>query len=101
MAERIISADSHMLVKDDRVLANLASKYHEAFLEAQAGQAPMLADPDLDPEGAERAAGVKLAAAGRAGEWDGNERLKDMDVDGIEAEVIYSDTAAGSRFYSL
>jgi len=44
---------------------------------------------------------VKLPAAGRLGEWDPVERLKDMDIDGVDAEVLYTDTAAGSRYYSL
>src|SRR4051794_29920941 len=98
--ERIISADSHMLVTDGRVLAHLSAKHHDAYQEVQAAQAtlaPALSNPDAD----EVSAGVQLPAAGRAGEWDGTERLKDMDLDGIVAEVIYTDTAAGSRFYKI
>ena len=33
MAERIISADSHVDISRDRVLANLPSQYHEAYKE--------------------------------------------------------------------
>jgi predicted TIM-barrel fold metal-dependent hydrolase len=95
MPERIISADSHMLVTDERVMAHLSSAHHEAFRQIQGPPADTTADPGSG------AAGVRLPAAGRAGEWDPVERLKDMDLDGVDAEVLYTDTAAGSRYYSL
>ena len=95
MSERIISADSHMLVTDDRILAHLPSEFHEAFGQVQGpSPAPAVAtDPSADA--------VTLPAAGRPGEYEPVERLKDMDIDGVDAEVLYIDTAAGSRYYAL
>jgi predicted TIM-barrel fold metal-dependent hydrolase len=93
--ERIISADSHMLVTDERILAHLPAVHHEAFQQVQGPPEATTAGPDPS------AGGVMLPAAGRPGEWDPVERLKDMDLDGVDAEVLYTDTAAGSRYYSL
>jgi uncharacterized protein len=95
VSERIISADSHMLVTDERVLAHLPSKHHEAFRQSESASAAAAVKPTED------AGLVTLVAAGRPGEWDPVERLKDMDLDGVDAEVLYTDTAAGSRFYTL
>jgi predicted TIM-barrel fold metal-dependent hydrolase len=102
MAERIISADSHMLVLDERVLAHLDERYHEAYRGHMAPPlrpAPM--GPEADAETHRGSAGPSLPAEGRPGEWDPHERLKDMDIDGVDAEVLYTDTAAGARFYKI
>jgi predicted TIM-barrel fold metal-dependent hydrolase len=95
MSDRIISADSHMLVTDEGILAHLPSGHHEVFRQLQGPPAPTAAEPE------QSAGEVKLPAAGRLGEWDPVERLKDMDIDGVDAEVLYTDTAAGSRYYQL
>jgi predicted TIM-barrel fold metal-dependent hydrolase len=99
MAERIISADSHMLVRDERVLAHLEERHHEDY---RAVMAPTWRPaPVTAKAGGTDDAELRLAAEGRAGEWDPHERLKDMDVDGVDAEVLYTDTAAGARFYKI
>ena len=64
MVDRVVSADSHMLVLDEDVLELLERQYHEAY---------------LDLKGAHRRAGVSRlrpesppgegVAAGRPGEW--------------------------------
>src|SRR5215471_1062042 len=95
MSERIISADSHMLVTDKGILAHLPPRHHEAFQQLQGPPVPST------DEAGQNHRNVKLPAAGRPGEWDPVERLKDMDIDGVDAEVLYTDTAAGSRYYSL
>jgi predicted TIM-barrel fold metal-dependent hydrolase len=85
---RILSADSHMLVLDEHVLAHLASRHHEAYL---AGR------------GAHRRPGVSIAkpGPGPAGEWDPKARLADMDLDGVDGEVLYTDPTGGAGFYAL
>jgi predicted TIM-barrel fold metal-dependent hydrolase len=95
MSGRIISADSHMLVTDKGILGHLPPKHHEAFRQVQGPPVHTTDGPGQNGEN------VRLPAAGRAGEWDPVERLKDMDIDGVDAEVLYTDTAAGSRYYSL
>jgi len=96
MVDRVVSADSHMLVLDEDVVERLDPRYHEAY---------------LGLPGAHRRAGVSRAhqepspsagpAANRAGEWDPKERLADMDIDGVAAEVIYTDPTGGAAFYKL
>ena len=44
--------------------------------------------------------GAPWPAAGRAGEYDAAERLKDMDIDGVEAEILYVGSG-GASFASL
>jgi predicted TIM-barrel fold metal-dependent hydrolase len=44
--------------------------------------------------------GAPWPAAGRAGEHDAAERLKDMDIDGVEAEILYVGSG-GASFASL
>ncbi|MGE0881784.1 MAG: amidohydrolase family protein [Acidimicrobiia bacterium] len=92
MAQPIISADSHLQILDERVLAHLPAKYHDAY---QSVATPIT--PNSSPTKRENV----WPAFGRSGEWDAVERLKDMDTDGVDAEVLYSDTAAGARFYKL
>jgi predicted TIM-barrel fold metal-dependent hydrolase len=111
---RIISADSHVDIRQDRVLANLPEKYHEDFQQGQmrmfqklmeqkphkarkqaADQEEMVVPAGLQP--AER----PWEAAGRPGAHDPIERLSDMDIDQVEAEVLYTDVAAGAGFYEM
>jgi len=40
-------------------------------------------------------------AAGRPGAYDPHERLKDMDLDKVDAEVLYCSATGGSEYYSL
>src|ERR1700727_1417057 len=96
MVDRNVSADSHMLVLDEDVLELLERQHHEAYLDLKgAHRRPGVSrqHPDSPP-----AEGV---AAGRAGEWDPKERLADMDLDGVDAEVIYTDPTGGAAFYKM
>jgi len=93
MDHRIISADSHVLIRSADFLANLPRTHHERWRETL----------QWPPEGADAVTAGPAAspAAGRPGEWDAPERLRDMDIDGVHAEVLYLDNLAGSRFYRL
>ena len=84
----IISADSHMLVLDENVLKYLDPSLHETYLgipgpHRRAGLTP--ADPGPGP----------------AGEWDPIARLADMDLDGIQTEVLYIDATGASMLYGV
>ncbi len=94
MEHRIISADSHMLVREKEFLEHLPHRYHEVWRDT-------LQWPPKGPAPVQENRSELLAAAGRAGEWDPAERLKDMDADGVDAEVLYIDNLAGSRFFKL
>jgi predicted TIM-barrel fold metal-dependent hydrolase len=94
MSERLISADSHVKMTHEQVKAHLAAAHHDAY-DAAAGayEARMSIGT-----GAANRAGAKMAASNsafsRPGYWDPVERLKDMDTDGVEAEVLYSEVSA-------
>ncbi|MCU1379140.1 MAG: putative metal-dependent hydrolase, TIM-barrel fold [Acidimicrobiales bacterium] len=96
MSERLISADSHVRVTHEQIKANLAPRYHQAYDDAVAAFAERMAGG----AGAANAAGAAMKAAEansaftRDGYWDPVERLKDMDTDGVEAEVLYSEVSA-------
>jgi predicted TIM-barrel fold metal-dependent hydrolase len=107
MNERIISADSHVAITEAAVLAHLARKHHDAYREARSEEAAQLARRGSKAAGGASTAGrapneqATWEAAGRPGEYDPLERLKDMDLDGVEAEVLYSDIHAGQALYGL
>lgn len=96
MTERIISADSHVQVSHDQIKANLDPMYHSAYDAALAAFGARMAKG----AGAANAAGAAMKAAEknsaftRPGYHDPIERLKDMDQDGVEAEVLYSEVSA-------
>lgn len=95
MPERLISADSHVAVTQQQVKANLATRFHPAYDAALGAFAARMAAA----MGAGRANTDAMkrnphAAFTRAGYADGHERLKDMDLDGVEIEVVYSEVSA-------
>jgi predicted TIM-barrel fold metal-dependent hydrolase len=101
--ERIISADSHVAIKDENVLRHLATKYHDDYRRCRAEQAARIAKR-MKRRAVETQAPTQRAtwsAAGRAGEYDPVERLKDMDIDGVEAEVLYGDVDANAALYGM
>jgi predicted TIM-barrel fold metal-dependent hydrolase len=102
--ERIISADSHVGIRDEAVLEHLASKHHDGYKQARMeyfqrmmARAKRKGSDEL-PIGSQD---KPWEAAGRPGEYDPTERLKDMDTDGVEAEVLYSDIEAGVGFNEM
>jgi predicted TIM-barrel fold metal-dependent hydrolase len=102
--ERIISADSHVAIRDDAVLEHLSTKYHEGYKQSRMEyiQRMMARAKRKGSDELLIGAGDKpWEAAGRPGEYDPTERLKDMDTDGVEAEVLYSDVEAGVCFNTM
>jgi predicted TIM-barrel fold metal-dependent hydrolase len=96
MAERIISADSHVRVTQDQIKANLPTRLHEPYDAAVAKYTARMSAGagDANARGAMMQAVGKNAAFTRPGYGDPVERLKDMDADGVDAEVLYSEVSA-------
>jgi predicted TIM-barrel fold metal-dependent hydrolase len=94
--QRIISADSHVRVSHEQIKANLDPRYHQAYDDAVAAFAERMSRG----AGAANAAGAAMKAAeanaafNRDGYWDPVARLQDMDADGVDAEVLYSEVSA-------
>ena len=101
--ERIISADSHVLIKDEAVLNQLASRFHDDYKGArQRFMVEMAKRMKKKPgENVMPSPDQPWQAAGRKGEWDPTERLADMDTDRVDAEVLYTDVMVGSAYYDM
>ena len=107
---RIISADSHVSIPKEQVYAHLPARLRDTVREAEAAYAAQ--QLAAKPQKAKQAEAIAMAnmpnmgkgapwpAAGRAGESDSVERLKDMDVDGVEAEILYVGSG-GASFVAL
>jgi uncharacterized protein len=97
---RLISSDSHVNVQHDQVKAHLASKFHVAYDHAlQAAFGAMLGGNAMKANTAHLK--VKHASSGRAGYIDPHERLKDMDVDGVDIEILYCEVSAYRYLYLM
>jgi predicted TIM-barrel fold metal-dependent hydrolase len=94
--ERLISADSHVRVAHEQIKANLDPRYHQAYDDAVAAFAQRMARGAgaANSSGAAMKAADANAAFHRPGYWDPVERLADMDADGVQAEVLYSEVSA-------
>lgn len=95
MPERLISSDSHVRVSHEQVKEHLASRYRDSYDAAVASFEQRMSGG----AGAANRAGAVMAIAGNAvftrpGYGDPVERLKDMDADGVEAEVLYCEVSA-------
>lgn len=100
---RIISADSHVTLPAEMVHEQLSTKLRDKVTAAEAELAAQMlkAKPqkvkqaELKKEREAMASmpnmgdGAPWPAAGRPGGHDAVERLKDMDIDGVEAEILY------------
>jgi predicted TIM-barrel fold metal-dependent hydrolase len=100
MTKRLISSDSHVNVQHDQVKAHLASKYHEAYDEALfAALGAMLGGNASKANMAHLK--VKHPSSGRPGHFDPAERLRDMDIDGVDVEVLYCEVSAYRYLYMM
>lgn len=91
MTERLISADSHVATTHDAIKERLASKYHAdydaALTRHYVGIMEMFEGKDMTNQ-------RRHPASSRPGYEDSGERLKDMDEDGVDVEVLYSEVSA-------
>ena len=102
MTPLLISSDSHAQVSHDAVKAHLASKFHDEYDGAVAAFQPRMAKGagrvnqawQSDRKRDEAASSFRLRNMTRPGHSDGVARLADMDTDGVQQEVIYSEVSA-------
>ncbi len=94
MTERLISADSHVAVTHDQVKANLATRYHDEYDTAQQAFTDRVSRRGAGAANTDAMRRNPHAAFTRPGYRDGAERLKDMDTDGVDVEVVYSEVSA-------
>jgi predicted TIM-barrel fold metal-dependent hydrolase len=100
MVTRLISVDSHVRIEPDQIKANLVSKYHSQWDDAVATEKEQhIRDlGGVDPK--VFAAGFSHEAMTNPGYYDPKERLRSMDRDEVDAEVLYSEVSA-FRHYPL
>jgi predicted TIM-barrel fold metal-dependent hydrolase len=101
--ELLISADSHVAITHDQVKENLATKFHSDYdaavaaftksMSAGAGAANQSGAKMKRSDKPQPAIGAN-AVFERPGYGDATERLRDMDEDGVEVEVLYSEVSA-------
>ena len=102
MTQLLISSDSHAQVSHDAVKAHLATRFHDEYdgavaafqqrMAKGAGRANQAWQSDRKRD--EAASSFRLRNMTRPGHSDGVARLADMDTDGVQQEVIYSEVSA-------
>ena len=93
VAERLISADSHVALRHERVKEHLSSRFHDAYDDAAAQHE------------AKVGAAKQHSNLGdywfRPGHWDAAAHLDDMDLDGLAVEVVYCEVSAFRYLYLM
>jgi predicted TIM-barrel fold metal-dependent hydrolase len=97
--QRLISADSHVLVRPDDVRARLPRQLIPAYDEALATQAA--AEAELRAGEVLTMDAFDLEGSRSPGYYDAEARLKDMDRDGVDVEVLYSELSAFRSFHLI
>jgi predicted TIM-barrel fold metal-dependent hydrolase len=97
---RLISSDSHVNVQHDQVKERLDPRFHDAYDGAlQQAYTEMLGGNAAKAN----MSGLKHvhASHGRPGYADPAERLADMDIDGVDVEVLYCEVSAYRYLYLM
>jgi predicted TIM-barrel fold metal-dependent hydrolase len=97
---RIISADSHVSTSHQQVLDHLATKWHDAYDSATGGFARQQQQAAAQANSQWTRNPHRHPAAGRMGNQSAAERLADMDTDGVDVEILYSELS-GFRYFNL
>jgi predicted TIM-barrel fold metal-dependent hydrolase len=84
----VISADSHLSIVNDRLMEHVPAKHKDgarAYLAANTGST-------IGSSGTTQSSEAEhfWPAMGRVGQYDPVERMKDMDIDGIDVEFLYT-----------
>lgn len=98
---RLFSVDSHVVITDDQVKKNLPSKLHQAWDEGMAKYNHHQANVLMGGQKLGIEDFVDLEAASHPGYFNASERLKAMDADGVQCEVMYSEFDFTSKVYSI
>ncbi|HEY3700341.1 MAG TPA: amidohydrolase family protein [Spongiibacteraceae bacterium] len=98
---RLFSVDSHLVVTDDQVKKNLASSLHSAWDTGISKYNKHMADDLMGGQKLAPEDFVDMEAATHPGYYNSTERLKVMDADGVECEVMYSEFDFTSKVYSI
>jgi uncharacterized protein len=96
---RIISADSHVSTSHDMVKKHLATKWHEAYDKATGQYGKVMSSGAGKANQAFTRSAHRHPAAGRMGNQSPKDRLADMDQDGVDIEVLYSELS-GFRYFN-
>ncbi len=110
MTDRLISADSHLHITHDQVKRYLEPRHHAVYDAAsdayerrmakgtgaanRAGAKMVAVDPEQAAADRAEQLAASNAAFSRKGYWDPEARLADMDADGVDVEVLYSEVSA-------
>jgi predicted TIM-barrel fold metal-dependent hydrolase len=90
---RVISADSHVAMDHDQVKAHLSPRFHDAY------------DVAADEYRQRLRVGMATSNLGehwyRPGHYEGPAHLDDMDLDGLDAEVVYCEVSGFRYLYRL
>ncbi|MCU1428484.1 MAG: amidohydrolase 2 [Actinomycetia bacterium] len=100
MTTRLISVDSHVRIAPERIRENMPAKLQPAWDDAVALEREQHIEELGGVDPIVFAAGFSHEAMTNPGYYDGAERLKAMDRDGVDAEILYSEVSA-FRHYGL
>lgn len=101
VAERLVSADSHIGLTQTQVKAHLASEHHDAYDAAVADFEHNVMQKAPGRENTSWTGERTHPAAGRPGHHDPLERLQDMDTDGVDTEILYCEVSAFRYLYMV
>lgn len=100
--DRLISTDSHIEIEHELVMKHLDPKHHEEYKNAlQTYGKQFLESTTSQDNGAWQGADYEHPAKGRPGHSDPIARLKDMDTDGVDQEVLYCEVSAFRYMYLM
>ena len=93
VSERLISVDSHVFTTHAGIKSHLPQPWHDEYDEGVAKFAALDAEQRGDVPMKLPARAMEQAALERPGYRDPKDRLADMDTDGIDVEVLYSEVS--------
>ena len=100
--QRLISADSHFKVSGDEIKEHLPAKFHAAYDRAtREVDQPRDTAMHLRGGGGMALSSFQHEAARHPGYHDPVERLRAMDRDGVDAELLFSDLSAFRIFHRV
>ena len=93
MSERLISVDSHVFTTHADIKSHLPQPWHDEYDEGVAKFAALDGEQRGGVPMKLPARAMEQAALERPGYRDPKDRLADMDTDGIDVEVLYSEVS--------